>query len=118
MPEELPPAVRTLIARSITSIQKLEVLLLVAREPAREWSAQEVYESSLTSRVATEQWLDEMVREGVLEKTHGPTPTYRCQQETTLLDALHVLTELFWTAPWRLFAAIYDDRESKCEQPA
>lgn len=105
--QELPPSVRYFISRYVRSIEQLEILLLFSREPAAAWSVQKVYDTILSTPQSVERWLDELVRNGLLERLSDPVPSYRCCAEESLLSQMVTLGELYRSAPVRVIEAIY-----------
>lgn len=57
----LPEAVQRFLRRHIRSVGELEVLLLLARDPSRWWSAEAVNQELRASSISARQYLQELV---------------------------------------------------------
>jgi hypothetical protein len=71
---QLPPAVRTLIARHIESVQQVEILRLLRAEP-RAWSASETAAALRIAPEACTAWLELLARAALVDRADGG---YRC----------------------------------------
>ncbi len=108
MPEqELPPSIRSFISRHVRTVEQLEILLLFSREPDTVWSVQKVYDAILSTPHSVERWLDELVRNGLLEKLAEPGAGYRCTTEDSLMSQILALGEIYRSRPVRVIEAIY-----------
>ncbi len=65
----LPENVRRLLAEHITSVEQLEVLLLLARSVERTWTAEAVSEELRTSVTSARARLEDLERRGFLLST-------------------------------------------------
>jgi hypothetical protein len=74
--DELSEATRTLVADHITSVEQLEILLLVRGEPGKEWSARAVSEAMRTSESSAAMRLKDLSARGLLSQEGSP-PRYR-----------------------------------------
>jgi hypothetical protein len=83
MAEQLPLTVRQLLSRHIQSVEQLEVLLLMHREPHRAWSAAEVYSVIRSSEASIAARLAAFAKEGLLAEEGGSPPTYRYAPRST-----------------------------------
>ena len=104
----IPPAVKQLLSRYIRSVEQLEVLLLVRSQPARSWTAADVYEviRSSTSSIAAR--LRDFTTAGFLAETPGPTPSFRYAPKSTDLSAAVEETARFYeTRRVRVIEAIF-----------
>ncbi len=108
MPEqELPSSIRSFISRHVRSVEQLDILILFSREPKAVWTVQKVYDAILSTPQSVERWLDEMVRNGLLEKMIEPATSYRCTGEVSLISQMRELGEIYHTRPVRVIEAIY-----------
>lgn len=108
MPEhEIPPAIRTFISQYVCSVEQLEILLLFCREPDEAWSVQSVYDVILSTPKSVERWLEELVRNGLLEKQSEPVQSYRCCRKESLISQVAALEKIYRTKPVRVIEAIY-----------
>lgn len=76
MAENVPSEVEQFLAKHITSLDQLEVLLLVSALPDRAWSASAVYQVIMSTHALVCQRLDELVARGFLACS-GEPPLYR-----------------------------------------
>jgi hypothetical protein len=76
MEASIPEEVRRFIATHITSLEQLEVLLLVSALPDREWSAEAVYQVVKTNPALVAQRLEEFSQRGLMTRA-GEPPLYR-----------------------------------------
>lgn len=105
--QELPPSIRSFISRHVRSVEQLEILILLSREANTAWTVQKVYDTILSTPQSVERWLDEMVRNGLLEKMAEPAVSYRCTGETSLISQMRELGNIYRTRPVRVIEAIY-----------
>ena len=76
MEASITEEVRRFIATHITSLEQLEVLLLVSALPDREWSADAVYQVVKTNPALVTQRLEEFAQRGMMIRS-GEPPIYR-----------------------------------------
>lgn len=98
--DPLPPAVRQLLARHIRSVEQLEILLLVRTQPAREWTAAEIYDVVRSSQASIAERLDAFTASGFLTKTEGTPPRYRYSPNSDLRSAVDQTATAYQT--WRV----------------
>ena len=92
MPEGIPKHVERLIASYITSVEELEVLLLLRRHPDRTWQPEEVGRELATPAESAEVRLKDLVSDGFLERKDG----YRYTPKTPdLRKAVEDLAETY-----------------------
>ena len=65
---EIPKHVRQLILRHIDSVQQVEILTLLAREPERVWTPAELSRALHIAPEACARWLDEFSSAGLIEQ--------------------------------------------------
>lgn len=76
MSHDLPEPVARFLAAHIDSLDKLEILLLLFRSPARTWSAGEVTSELRLSDAATELRLEALRKASLIARDDGPPPRY------------------------------------------
>ncbi len=87
MPDEsIPPEVRSFIASYIDSLVQLEILLLLAKEPDREWTADRVAAELRISPSWAEQDLKLLCQRGVLTPCSQEPAHYRHGASSPQLD--------------------------------
>ena len=104
---ELPLSIREFLSRYVRSIEQLEILLLLGRAPTTTWSLEKVYDVILSTRQSVERWLEELTRNGLLEKLPDPGAGYRCCADKNVVSQVAELAELYRTTPVRVIEAIY-----------
>lgn len=78
--------VRRFISEYIDSVELLEVLLLLRRDPKREWSADAVSREIRSNPTSVMTRLNNLHSRGLLLMSETPTPLYRYQPKTDELD--------------------------------
>ena len=68
MPGALPDDLQRFITRYIDSVEKLEILLLIAKSPERFWSVEDIYQQIQSSRPSVQWRLRELNKEGFTER--------------------------------------------------
>lgn len=106
-PSELPQSIRSFISRHVRSIEQLEILLLLAREPGSLWSAAKVYDAILSTPSSVQGWLTELVTQGLLEKATESPASYRCSSDTDLRAQIALLADIYRISPVRVIESIY-----------
>lgn len=66
---ELPREVRELISRHIDSAQQVEILVLLAREPDVEWTADAASKNLRIAVASCEQWLERFAAGGLVDRS-------------------------------------------------
>lgn len=93
---EITDAVRQFVSRHIDSIEQLEVLLLLRRDPDREWTAGEVSRELRTSAVSAGRRLAGLSEGGLLSERPEGGPAYRYHPSTgELEDAAREVAEAY-----------------------
>jgi hypothetical protein len=86
--QDIPEQARTLIAAtSVDSVISLEVLLLLYRQPEREWTDAEVAAELLISTSWRHARLADLARDGLLAEMGSPPHTYRYYPSSMELNA-------------------------------
>jgi hypothetical protein len=92
---ELSAEVHRFITERIDSAEQLEILLLLHREPERQWSAQDVSKEVYTVPASATMRLESLVSGGLISSTGGADPHYRYSPAT---DTLRVQVDQLSTA--------------------
>ncbi|MGV3663141.1 MAG: hypothetical protein ACO1TE_23420 [Prosthecobacter sp.] len=106
-PTDLPASIRAFLARHIRSVEQLEILLLFGRGPGGVWSSKKVYDTILSTPHSVERWLEEMTRNGLLEKVPEAAGSYRLSSSEEVVAQTGLLTELYRMSPVRVIETIY-----------
>jgi len=73
---ELSPEVRRFIADHIESAEQLEILLLLHRDPERQWTVADVSQAIYTVPASAIMRLERLVTVGFIASSGGPEPLY------------------------------------------
>ncbi|WP_395747876.1 hypothetical protein [Prosthecobacter sp.] len=110
--QDLEPVIRIFLSRYIRSIEELEILLLIAREPGGTWTAKRVYDAILSTPASVERWLNELAGHGLVEKS--PTGFRGCS-DAELSSQIDRLDAAYRTSPVRIIEAIYRPQNSAAQ---
>ena len=70
------PEVQRFVAEHIDSAEKLEILLLLHREPGKQWTAQDVSQAIYTVPASAVMRLEALVADGFASSSGGADPRY------------------------------------------
>jgi hypothetical protein len=95
--EDLAESVKKLIADHITSVEQLEILMLLRTHPHREWTADDVSEEIRTSvRSAADRLADLRARSFLAARDEGGRSWYRyAPEDSRLRDAIEQLARAY-----------------------
>jgi hypothetical protein len=107
---EIPYEVTALLRRALPSMVHIEVLLLLARDPARSWSAAAAAtEVHSTPELAAAALADLHAARLVVPEGEGQPPSYRIDQRDELAtSAVASLREMYERRPVTLIRAVYE----------
>lgn len=106
--DALPAPVKQLLARHIQSVEQLEVLLLLHSQPARAWTAPEVYDVIRSSEASIAARLQAFTAAGFLIEEKGPPQTFRyAPNDRDLRSALDMTASAYQTWRVRVIEAIF-----------
>jgi hypothetical protein len=106
--DDLPPAVKQLLARYIRSVEQLEVLLLFAGQSSRAWTATDVYEVIRSSRTSIADRLQAFTNDGFLAEERGSPPSYRyAPKSDDVRRAVEETARVYQTHRIRVIEAIF-----------
>lgn len=77
MPQDIPTNLRAFITEHISSILQLELLLLLAADSSKAWTAEEVAKVLYVSPDATLAFLEALRARGFCDRDEGLQPAYR-----------------------------------------
>jgi hypothetical protein len=116
--EGLPPSVSQFIGQYVRSVEQLEIILLLARNPEETFSVQDVYRVIMSTVESVQGWLDEMVIQGLAAQTAGPPPTFRfLAANFALQEAVKSLGASYKAYPVRVIECIYRPRQESAPAP-
>ena len=112
-PISLPEDVRRLIAASLPSVERLEILLLLNDDRQRTWTVEELQAQIRSSRESIQQNVSALVAAS-LATAEGTTPTHmRFRASADPLQAtVESLAQLYRMRRVSVIEAIYADRRS------
>jgi hypothetical protein len=102
----IPDSVARLIAAQIRSLEQLETLLLLAGNPQKEWSAEEVYSVIRSSRGSVAERLEELRWQGLLSVAADARYRYAPQVPETAA-AIELLALLYKERRVKIVEMIY-----------
>jgi hypothetical protein len=105
--ESLPSAVKDFLARYIRSVEQLEVLLLLRSQPARSWTATEVYEVVRSSLGSIGERLEGFCDAGFFVKTQNEPPAFRYAEENPQSRAVDEVAAAYRTWRVRIIETIF-----------
>lgn len=83
--DAIPTQVRQFLGQYIKSVEQLEILLLLANSPQKEWTAAGVYAVIRSSERSVAARLEEFKEQGFFENKPGPPATYRYAPKNEML---------------------------------
>jgi hypothetical protein len=96
------------IQRYIRSVEHLEILLLLAREPLRPWTPEAVYEIIKSNHASVQQRLRELCHDELVVVENSTSATYHFRSEDKALAALVAdLAIVYKERPIRVLQIIY-----------
>ncbi len=104
--ESLPSSVRQFISQRLSSVEQLEILLLLANQTRADWTTEEIYKVVLSSRTSVAQGLEKFTAEGLLEKSAETPPAYRLRSSSDV-PVINELRHCYQEMPVRVIEAIY-----------
>jgi predicted ArsR family transcriptional regulator len=94
--DDLPEDVKQFICAAITSVDQLEVLLLLREDPAKEWSPADVSQALYTQPEAAAMRLADLRARGLVAARADGGPLYRYRPATAELQrAVDRLAEVY-----------------------
>jgi hypothetical protein len=107
MASEIPSEVKQFVTKYITSLDQLEILLLVSALPDREWSADAVYKVVMSNPGVVAERLENLVKAGLL-KCSGTPPLYSYGPRTAELgNQVAALSAVYKTKRHKVIELIY-----------
>jgi len=96
------------VSRYIRSVEQLEILLLLQKEPERAWTCDEVYDVIRSSKASVLQRLESFASDGFLETEPGPPPRFRyAPKSSDLRSAVEETAKVYQTWRIRIIEAIF-----------
>jgi hypothetical protein len=108
MADELPSEVRELVARRLANMEEVEVLLLLASQPASMTIKEIRDELRLPESELAPASISELERNGLVASEAGATPRYRYAPESAeLREAVTMLARAYHERPVSLVRLVY-----------
>lgn len=104
--ETFPPEVRQFIFRHLSSVEELEILVMLVNGSGKEWTIEAIYQGILSSRPSVERGLEKFTAAGLAAKSAAAPVTYALLpngEEATIRE----LARCYRKAPVRVIEAIY-----------
>lgn len=102
---DLSPDLQRFIARHIQSVEKLEILLLFFREPARSWPLSEILQQIQSSQSSVNQKIDSLIAEGFV--TREKADTFKFQAKPALETQVAALDAAYRQRRIKVIEAIF-----------
>jgi hypothetical protein len=96
MSDQADDALRAFVANHIPSVAQLELVLLLQREPQRQWTAEQAARVFGLSPEMTGQLFSDLCRGGLAAASKDGDPQYRYAPRTAELDLLVQRTATFY----------------------
>ncbi len=95
--DDIDSAVKRFVLERIKSIEHLEILLLLAGQPKREWTAHDVSQKLRNSETSAESWLQDLNTQNILKarKENNRAIYSYDPQETVFSDVITKLAKTF-----------------------
>lgn len=88
---DLPTDVTAALDACVDSLTGLELVVLLARDPRRSWSLDEITAQLGQSRPAVQREVDRLAGLRLIADGDGAVPRFRMASETAQRDAVHVI---------------------------
>ncbi len=105
---DIPSDVQRFIAKHIDATDQIEVLLLLASQPERTWTAEEVHRVVMTNVGSASVRLQDFCTKGFLTATSTQPPAYQfAPKEPEWADILRQLAPIYRQQMHRVISLIY-----------
>ncbi len=117
--EGLSPSVSQFIAQYVRSVEQLEILLLLGRNPEKDFGVRDVYNVIMSTKESVHGWLEEMVSKRLVVQSAGAPATYRfAPADAALIEPVQALATSYKAYPVRVIESIYRPRQQPQVDPA
>jgi hypothetical protein len=117
VPENVvPDEVRLFLKDHVSSIEQLEVLLLLRASPERAWPVKEVYQRVLTNESSIQQSLEKLSEHGLVSRVQGESAYQFSGGAPDMLTTLDRLAILYKERPTRVVHELYGATPSEIDE--
>ncbi|QIF03499.1 hypothetical protein [Roseimicrobium sp. ORNL1] len=104
------------IEQYVRSVEHLEIILLLGRNPEKAFSVEDVYQEIMSTRDSVQGWLDEMVSGNLAVCNAGALSTYQIASvNTAQFEMVQKLGAFYKAYPVRVIEAIYRPRKPQTD---
>jgi hypothetical protein len=113
----ISPTIMQFLEQYVRSVEHLEIILLLGRNPEKALSVEDVYQVIMSTRDSVRGWLDEMVSGNLAVCNAGTgVPTYQlASANTAQLETVQMLGAFYKAYPVRVIEAIYRPRKPQTD---
>lgn len=111
---EFPEEVRRFLKEHVSSIEQLEVLLLLRASSERSWSAREVYQRVLTNESSIQNSLEKLAQHGLLSRPNESQFQF-ADDAAAVRSVLDSLAALYKERPARIVRELYGASASEID---
>jgi predicted transcriptional regulator len=117
MGNELSDGLRDFIKQYITSLEKLEILLLLYQEANRSWSVEEVFKVTQTNLVSVADRLKSLAASGLLIAEGNTASVFRFQpMSAELAQRVSELQEAYAFSKYKVVEAIFSTPHGQAQK--
>lgn len=108
MENELKKELKGFVSQYITSLEELEVLFIMFKEPERFWTAQEIFALTQSNLVSVARRLEQLNESGFLVKDGDAKPRYRFSPKSPeLAERTAELKDAYAMSKYKIIEAIF-----------
>ena len=112
----ISPTITQFIEQQVRSVEHLEIILLLGRNPDKAFSVEDVYQEIMSTRDSVHGWLDEMVVHHLAVCNAGAVLAYQfASANAALYETVEQLAAFYKAYPVRVIEAIYRPRKPQTD---
>ena len=104
----LPNQIRKFIDEYIISVEQLEILILISRNPEKDFTVESVYTVILSSMASVEAWLNRFSEADLVKPIPARAKVYHFNSANALSPVIDELARTYKAMPVRVIEAIYN----------
>lgn len=117
MENELSEGLRSFIKQYITSLEQLEILLLLSKEPERSWTVEQVFKMTQSNLASVAERLKNFAASGFLTMEEKSCVTYRFQPVSTeIAQRVTELQRAHTTSKYKVVETIFSAPPSAAQR--